>query len=70
MEIHIIDAEFHNLYSSPSIMRVIKSRKMRWAGDAARMEKRNVYRIFVGKPKEGAHWEDQDVDVWTILKGI
>jgi hypothetical protein len=43
---------------------------MRWAGHAARMEKRNVYRIFVGQPKEGAQWEDQDVDVWTILKLI
>jgi hypothetical protein len=39
------------LYSSPSIIRVIKSRKMRWAGYAARMgERRNAYRILVGKP--------------------
>jgi hypothetical protein len=42
--------ELHNLYSSPSIIRVIKSRRMRWAGHVARMrEKRNAYRIFVGK---------------------
>jgi hypothetical protein len=41
------------LYSSPSIIRIIKPRKIRWAGHVARMgEKRNVYRIFVGKPKE------------------
>jgi hypothetical protein len=43
--------ELHNLYSSPSIVKVIKSRRMRWAGHAARMgERRNVYsRILVGK---------------------
>jgi hypothetical protein len=36
--------ELHNLYSSPSIIRIIKSRRMRWAGHVARMgEKRNVY---------------------------
>jgi hypothetical protein len=43
--------EFHNLYSSPSIIRIIKSRRMKWAGHVARMgEKRNVYRLLVGKP--------------------
>jgi hypothetical protein len=40
--------ELHNLYSSPSIIRTIKSRRMRWAGHVARMrEKRNAYRILV-----------------------
>jgi hypothetical protein len=44
--------ELHNLYSSPSIIRIIKSRRMRWAGHVAHMgEKRNVYRLFVGKPE-------------------
>jgi hypothetical protein len=44
--------ELHNLYSSPSIIRIIKSRKMRWAGHVARMgEKRNVYRLLVRKPE-------------------
>jgi hypothetical protein len=44
--------ELHNLYSSPSIIRIIKSRRMRWAGHVARMgEKRNAYRILVGKPE-------------------
>jgi hypothetical protein len=44
--------EFHNLYSSPSIVRMIKSRSMRWAGHAVRIgEKRNAYRIVVGKPE-------------------
>jgi hypothetical protein len=38
--------ELHSLYSSPSIIRMIKSRRMRWAGHIARMgEKRNAYRI-------------------------
>jgi hypothetical protein len=44
--------ELHNLYSSPSIIRMIKSRRMRWAGHVVRMEaKRNAYRILVGKPE-------------------
>jgi hypothetical protein len=44
--------ELHNLYSSPSIIRIIKSRGMRWSGHVARMrEKRNVYRLLVGKPE-------------------
>jgi hypothetical protein len=44
--------ELHSLYSSPSIIRMIKSRKMRWAEHVARMgEKMNAYRILVGKPE-------------------
>jgi hypothetical protein len=44
--------ELHNLYSSPSIIRMIKSRRMGLAGQVARMgEKRNAYRILVGKPE-------------------
>jgi hypothetical protein len=44
--------ELHNLYSSRSIIIMIKSRRMRWAGHVARMgEKRNAYRILVGKPE-------------------
>jgi hypothetical protein len=43
--------ELHNLYPSPSIIRMIKSRRMKWAGHVARLrEKRNAYRILVGKP--------------------
>jgi hypothetical protein len=45
--------ELHNLYSSPNIIRMIKSRRMRWAGHVARMgETRNAYRILVGQPEE------------------
>jgi hypothetical protein len=62
--------ELHNLYSSSSIIRMIKSRRMRWAVDVTRVgKKRNAYRILVGKP-EGDHWEDQNVGGWTILKLI
>jgi hypothetical protein len=44
--------ELHNLYSSPDIIRQIKSRRMRWAGHVACMgEGRNMYRVLVGKPK-------------------
>jgi len=45
--------ELNDLYSSPNIRRVIKSRRMRWAGHVARMEKRRgLYRVLVGKPEE------------------
>jgi hypothetical protein len=44
--------ELHNLYSSPNIIRMIKSRMMRWAGHVARIGKKiNAYRILVGKPE-------------------
>jgi hypothetical protein len=44
--------ELHNLYSSPNIIRMIKSRRMRLAGHVGRMgETRNAYRILVGKPE-------------------
>jgi hypothetical protein len=44
--------ELHDLYSSPSIIRIKKSRRMRWAGHVARIEeKRNVCRLLVGKPE-------------------
>jgi hypothetical protein len=44
--------ELPDLYSSTSIIRIIKSRRMRWAGHVTRMgEKRNAYRFLVGKPE-------------------
>jgi len=43
--------ELNDLYSSPNNVRVLKSRRMRWAGHVARMgEERGVYRVLVGKP--------------------
>jgi hypothetical protein len=44
--------ELHNLYSSPGIIRITKSRRMRWAGHVARMgEKSDVCRLLIGKPE-------------------
>jgi hypothetical protein len=44
--------ELHDLYPTPSIIRIIKARRMRWAGHVARMgEKNNSYRLLVGKPE-------------------
>jgi hypothetical protein len=48
--------ELHNLYSSPNIIRMMKSWRTRWAGHVARLkEKRNAYRILAGKPKKRDH---------------
>jgi hypothetical protein len=44
--------ELHRLYSAPSIIRMIKSRRMRWTGHVALMgEKRYAYRILIRKPE-------------------
>jgi hypothetical protein len=44
--------ELHSLYFSPNIVKVIKSRRMRWTGHVARMgEGRGVYRVLVGRPE-------------------
>jgi hypothetical protein len=63
--------ELCDLYSLPSIIRIIKSRRMRWAGHVARMgEKRNAYRLLVGNPEGKNHQEDQDIGYWIILGWI
>jgi len=63
--------ELNGLYSSPSIVRVIKSRRMRWPGHVARMsEEREVYRVLMRNRREGDHWGDLGVDVWVILGWI
>jgi hypothetical protein len=51
--------ELHSLYSSPNIVGVIKSRRMRWAGHVARMGRGEVFtRFWLGGPKARDHWED------------
>jgi hypothetical protein len=58
--------ELRNLYSSPNIVRVVKSRRLRWTGHVACMRKgRGVYRVLVGKPERKRplgrprrRWED------------
>jgi hypothetical protein len=63
--------ELHSLNSSPSIITMIKSRMMMLAGHVARMgEKKNAYRILVGKPESKSHGVDQNVNGWPILKWI
>jgi hypothetical protein len=70
--------ELNDLCSSPNIVRVIKSRRMRWAGHVARMEEsRGIYRVLVGKP-EGKRplgrlwlrWEDNiKIDLQEVGRG-
>jgi hypothetical protein len=65
--------ELHGLYSSPRIIRVIKARRMRWAGHVLRMgEVRGAYNILVGRPegrrplgRPRRRWEDNiKLDLW------
>jgi hypothetical protein len=66
----LYNEEIHNLYSSPDIISMVKSRRMRWAGLVARMgEKRNAYRLFAGKP-EGKRQLGRPRRGWVILKWI
>jgi hypothetical protein len=54
--------ELHDLYSSPNIVRVIKSRRMRWAGHVARMGRGEMLTGFwLGGLKARDHWEDLGV---------
>ena len=48
-------------------MRVIKSRRMRWAGHVARMGEEGVYRVLLRKPEGRNHWGDLGEDGWIIL---
>ena len=63
--------ELNDLYSSPSTVRVIKSRRMRWAGHVAGMgEERGCIGSWWGNRREGDHWEDLGVEEWIILGRI
>jgi hypothetical protein len=63
--------ELHNSNFSPNIIRMIKSRRMRWAGHVARMGQGGMYIGYWWESQKARdHWEDQDVSGWTILKWI
>jgi hypothetical protein len=63
--------ELNDLYSSPNIIRVIKSRRMTWVGHIARMGTRDMHRGFWwGDPREGDHLGDPGVAGRIILKWI
>jgi hypothetical protein len=63
--------EFHNLYSSPSVIRRIKSNRMRWAGRVARIGEKGMRIGYLWESqKDSDHWEDQDVGGWPMLKWI
>jgi hypothetical protein len=50
-ELSLHNEELCDLFSLPSIIRIIKSRGMRWVGHIARMRKKKAYRLLVGKPE-------------------
>ena len=61
--------ELNDLYCSPNIVRMIKSRKMRWAGHVALMgERRGVCMVLVGKPEGKNHLGDPGIDGRMILR--
>ena len=63
--------ELNDLYSSPNIVRVIKSRRMRWTGNVASMgEERGCIGSWWGNRREGDHSGDLGVDGWIILRRI
>jgi hypothetical protein len=67
----LYNEELNDLYSLPNIVRVVKSRRMRWAGHVALMgEERGVYRVLVGKPEGKRPLGDPDVDGRIISRRI
>jgi hypothetical protein len=63
--------ELNYLYSLPNIVRVVKLRRMRWAGYVVHMgQERGVHRVLVGKPEGKSHWGDPDIDGRIILRWI
>ena len=75
LQVKLHNEELNGLYSLPNIVRVVKSRRMRWAGHVARMwEDRGVHRVLVGKPERKRplgrprrRWED---NIKMDLQGV
>jgi hypothetical protein len=74
----LYNEELNDLYPTPNILRVIKSRRMRWAGHVARMEEgRGVHKVLVGKPegkrplgRQRRRWEDNiKMDLQEVGRG-
>jgi hypothetical protein len=53
--IKLHNKQVHYLHFSPSIIRLVKSRRMIWEGHVPKTEMRNAYRLLVGKPEKGDH---------------
>ena len=67
----LYNEELNDLYCSPNIVRVKKSRKMRWARHVARIgDRRGVFRVLVGNLRERDHLEDPGVDARIIFRWI
>jgi hypothetical protein len=63
--------ELNDVYPSPNIVRVIKSRRMMWAENVARMgERRGAYRVMVGNLKERDHLGDPGMIGWIVFRWI
>jgi hypothetical protein len=63
--------KLHELHSSSSIIRMIMSRKLRWAEHVAWMGRREMHVVYWWESqKERDHWEDQDIGGWTIGRWI
>ena len=66
----LYEEELTDVYFLPNVVRVVKSRRMRWALHVACMgERRGVHRVLVG-PEGKGHWGDPDIYVRTVLRWI
>jgi len=67
----VCNEELCNLHSSPNIIRVMKSKRIRWVGHVARMgDIRNAYKILVGNLQKRDHLEDLVIGGMIILEQI
>ena len=65
----LYNEELNDLYSSPNIVRVIKSRGMRWAGHVVHVgEGRGMYRVWLGSMREGDCWSDSGIGGRIIFR--